>query len=253
MSWIGGIAKLLLAQAFLPRPAEPWNAGVDKRTVRNPDCSVRYRVYTPPNARNTIQTCILYAYGNADNIGTVAKHCQEMSDIFECDVVSFDYPGYESGNPPESERQLFLATYYVYLEACSAYTYRVFWGRSIGGAMMVDLATLVECHVLVLDSVFTSAVGTVWLSSYLPLCRVADILCNETKLAAMKGNPQVFVYHSIADTVIPVQHAITMTEELIRLNRPCTVHFVRSLDHNDRWSWKEFDAFYGYIRTHHMA
>ncbi len=111
---------------------------------------------------NNAKGTILFCHGNGGNI----SHRFDSIAIFNklgCEIFIFDYRGYgrSAGRPNEQG---------TYLDALAAYEYLtkqknrksnriVLFGRSLGGAIAIDLATKVEASALIVESSFTSTVN----------------------------------------------------------------------------------------------
>jgi fermentation-respiration switch protein FrsA (DUF1100 family) len=155
-----------------------------------------------PGARYTL----LYCHGNAGNISHRLESIRRFADR-GLSVFIFDYSGYGKSAGRPSER----ATYADALGAWDWLTRTagvkrdgvILFGRSLGTAVAIDLATEVQARGLILESPFTSAVElgarAFW---WLPVRFLARIRYNSMgKIAAVK-EPKLFV-HSLQDEVVP--------------------------------------------------
>lgn len=159
--------------------------------------------YVPaPGARYTL----LYCHGNAGNISHRVESIRAFVDR-GLSVFIFDYAGYGRSAGRPSER----ATYADALGAWDWLTRTagverdtvVLYGRSLGTAVAIELATEVDTRGLILVSPFTSAVElgarTFW---WLPVRFLSRFRYNSMgKIAAVK-EPKLFV-HSLDDEVVP--------------------------------------------------
>jgi uncharacterized protein len=111
--------------------------------------------------RPAARTTALFCHGNAENL---ADLCQTIKSLhrLRCNVLAFDYRGYghSAGHPNEPG---------TYADADAAWRYLVetrgtppaqivIIGRSLGGAVAIDLAARHTPGALVLESTFTSLV-----------------------------------------------------------------------------------------------
>jgi fermentation-respiration switch protein FrsA (DUF1100 family) len=112
--------------------------------------------FKKPHARSTL----IFAHGNAGNISDRLFKIKFFYDL-GLNVFIFDYRGYgkSEGKPSESG---------VYLDAQAAYDYLgsrgdlqmeniILYGASLGGAVVIDLATHRKAALLVVESSFSNA------------------------------------------------------------------------------------------------
>lgn len=103
---------------------------------------------------------ILWSHGNAGNISDRLDNLSKLASL-PFNVFLYDYRGYGKSEGKPSEQG-------VYLDSQAAYDYLltrpevdpekiVVYGRSLGGAVALDLATKKTCRSLILESTFTSA------------------------------------------------------------------------------------------------
>jgi len=155
-----------------------------------------------PGARYTV----LYCHGNAGNI---SHRLESIRSFVErgLSVFIFDYSGYgrSAGRPSEKA---------TYADALGAWDWLtrvggverdaiIVFGRSLGTAVAIELATEVGPRGIILESPFTSAVElgarAFW---WLPVRFLSRIRYNSMgKIAAVNG-PKLFV-HSLEDEVVP--------------------------------------------------
>lgn len=147
----------------------------------------------------------LLAHGNGGNI----SHRLENIRIFNklnINTFIFDYRGYGGSNGSPSENGL-------YLDVKAAYNYLlnnkniaakqiIGYGESLGGAVVIDLATRNELGGLIIESSFTSVrdigkrifpfiPGLLYKTKYDSLSKVLDVSC------------PILVFHSHGDEVVP--------------------------------------------------
>jgi hypothetical protein len=185
--------------------------------------------YIPhPEAKKTI----LFFHGNGGNI----SHRGDSLYIFyklKLNTLIIDYPGYGSSQGQPTEENL-------YLSALSAWKYLVqdkkikpqniiIFGRSLGGAVAVDLASQVKAGGLILESTFSSArdvadITFVGLAKFIYL-RYSFNSINKIQ----KVTSPVLVIHSPDDTVIPFELGKKVFDKIITKK----VFLQIAGDHND--------------------
>jgi uncharacterized protein len=154
------------------------------------------------NSRSTI----LFCHGNAGNI----SHRLESILLFhqlDLSVFIFDYRGYgrSAGSPSEEG---------TYQDAAAAYNYLreyreispgkiIIFGRSLGGAVAIELAGEKEAAALICESSFTSAVDMGRLIfPYLPVDLLVFDKYDSISRVGELSLPKLFI-HSREDDIIP--------------------------------------------------
>jgi fermentation-respiration switch protein FrsA (DUF1100 family) len=149
---------------------------------------------------------VLFCHGNAGNISGRLSLIQIMNGL-GLSVFIFDYRGYgrSQGSPSESG---------TYLDAHAAWRHLteteglppdriLLWGRSIGGAVAIELAGRVNPRALIVDSSFTSAVDLgAQVYRWLPVRLLARIRYDSSSRVGSLSMPKLFI-HSRSDSVVP--------------------------------------------------
>lgn len=159
--------------------------------------------YLPhPNAHKTV----LFFHGNGGNI----SHRGDSIYIFhklKLNVLIIDYPGYGESTGHPSEQALYqsanAAWHYLIADKKIKQKNIIIFGRSLGGAVAVDLAARVNAGGLILESTFSSVRDVVdivfsGLSSFIYLRYAFDSFSKINKVEA-----PILVIHSPDDEVIP--------------------------------------------------
>ena len=149
---------------------------------------------------------ILFCHGNAGNI----SHRLETAAFLVAqgyNALLFDYRGYGQSDGEPTEENL-------YQDATAAYEWLVnvkrlkpeqivIFGRSLGGAVAVDLAARVTCRALVLESTFSSA--TDMARELFPLLPMHWLLRYRFDSMAKIGSVEtpVLSVHSPGDEIVP--------------------------------------------------
>lgn len=174
---------------------------------------------------------ILFFHGNAGNI----SHRKDSISIFHnigLNVFIIDYRGYGNSQGTPGEKGL-------YLDARAAWNYLleqkkikpediILFGRSLGGAVAIQLATQVKPAGLILESTFTSASDMARMIMPL-LSRLIILRYQFNSIDRIKDIKQpILVLHSPQDDIIPYQLGVRLFENA---NEPKT--FVEMTgDHN---------------------
>ena len=187
--------------------ATPRDAGLSYRDVEfdTEDGLRLHGWFVPaPDSRRVL----LFFHGNAGNISHRLQSLRLFHDL-GLSVLIFDYRGYgrSEGSPTEAGLYLDARAAWRYLVESEGYAAQdiVFFGRSLGGAVAVELATDHAPGAVILESTFTtlSEVGARaypwlpvrWLSrhNFDSLSRITQLRC-----------PKLFV-HGRADDVVPFE------------------------------------------------
>jgi abhydrolase domain-containing protein 17 len=182
-------------------------------------------VYLP---RSDARYTILFSHGNAEDLGHLLPTLEEIRrEGFA--VFAYDYRGFgtSSGTPSEEN---------AYRDADAAYDYLVnrlgvapdriiAHGRSLGGAVSVDLASRrPQLGGLVIESSFVSAYRVLTRIPLLPFDKFKSL----SKIRAVRC--PVLVIHGRRDEVIPLWHGEKLFEEA---NEPKRSLWVEGAGHNN--------------------
>ena len=149
-------------------------------------------------------TTILFCHGNAGNISHRIEKLKFFHDL-GCNIFVFDYRGYGRSQGRPSEKGF-------YNDAKAAYEWLLFrgiassqiigYGESIGGAVMVDLASKEKMKAVILDSTLTSVKDLIARAyPFLPYWVFYSRFDSETKIKSVKV-PKLMI-HSQNDEIIP--------------------------------------------------
>ena len=176
---------------------------------------------------------LLCFHGNAENIGYGLQQLKAFPRL-DTNVLAVDYRGYgkSEGSPDEAG---------IYRDAEAAYRYLVenrhferknifLYGRSLGGAVAIDLASRHECGGLIVESSFTSGremarrMFGIPFFEYIPKSRF-DSLAKIPRVRA-----PILIVHGTQDQVIP----FSMGERLYRAApEPNSFFPVEGAGHNN--------------------
>ena len=222
---IAGVYAVLCAAIFLAQgsllyhperhlDAYPGDIGLafDRFTVEASDGERIYGWFVPADGA---QATILFCHGNAGNI----SHRLETLRILHglgLNVCIFDYRGYGQSTGAPTEKG-------TYLDARAVWNYLtesrdipadqiVLFGRSLGGAIAVELASEVHPAALILESTFTSILDMgAELYPFLPV-RLASRFEYPTIGHLRRTQCPVLVVHSRDDRLVPFHHARALLE-----------------------------------------
>ncbi len=199
--------------------------------------------YVPRDDANAV---ILFCHGNAGNITDRAGVLARLHDDVGASVLIFDYRGYgrSEGSPSEDGVLADARAARAWLAKRAGVEEReiVLFGRSLGGAVAVDLAAEDGARGLVLQSTFTSipdmaAYHYPWFPARGLLRTRLDSLA---KIGSYRG--PLLASHSRDDTIVP----FALGERLFQAaNEPKQFIQLEDCDHND----SERPSYYRALKT----
>lgn len=199
---------------------------------------------------------VLFCHGNAGNITYRAEMLRALHDLVGVSVLIFDYRGYgrSEGKPDEAGILQDARAAWRWLairEGIDPYDV-VLMGRSLGGAVAVDLAVDLAAEraddagvkALVLESTFTSIPDVA--AYYYPWLPVRMLIRNKfdslAKISAYHG--PLLQSHGASDTIIPYRFGRRLFEVA---NEPKRFITIVGRDHNDPQSREYYDALAAFL------
>jgi fermentation-respiration switch protein FrsA (DUF1100 family) len=150
---------------------------------------------------------LLYSHGNAGNLSTRAPVLRLLNERLRLAILIYDYRGYgkSDGRPSEAGVLADARAARDWLAARSGAPVRnlVLFGRSLGGAVAVDLAVETGAAALILESTFTTMQDVA--AAHYPLVLVRLVLRTQfdslVKIGRYHG--PLLMSHGQADDVVP--------------------------------------------------
>ncbi len=178
----------------------------------------------------------LWFHGNAGNISHRLGNLKEMHDELAVNIFIFDYRGYGQSQGTPSEQ----GTYFDAKAALDSLRARgdvpmdqiVYYGRSLGGAIAVELATQETPYGLVLESSFPSVPYMAQKANpFLPLWRLLRTKYDSAAKMPYLQAPLLQMHGDIDDTV-PLEAGRALFEAA---NTPKEFYVISGADHNDTY------------------
>lgn len=211
------VARFLLPSlAFHPTreiTATPADAGLRYEDVAlTADDGVRLHAWYVPaeNARATL----LFCHGNGGNLSWRVESLRIFHDLGLSSFV-FDYRGYgrSEGSPsPEGIARDARAAWNWLQDRGVASGDIVLFGRSLGGAVALELTRSVRPRVLILESTFASPFGVLHLDFMAPLLRAAVGDIWNSREAAERLTVPTLCIHSPDDGIVPFREGRRLYE-----------------------------------------
>lgn len=186
-------------------------------------------------------TTLLWFHGNAGNIGDRIENILVLNRSVGVNVFIFDYRGYGLSEGSPSEKGIYLDA-----EAAIAYlTSRpdvdrdgglVVFGRSLGAAVAVEMATRQSFRGVILESPFTSVKAMARrtnpiLSRLVPVGLIVQSRFDSLAKMSEVVSP-ILVVHGRADETVPVEMGVALFEAA---NDPKRLHLIDGAGHNDTY------------------
>jgi fermentation-respiration switch protein FrsA (DUF1100 family) len=194
---------------------------------------------------------LLFFHGNAGNLSHRAELLFELATRVPARVLMVGYRGYGRSEGRPSEEGLYLdaraAWRHLTVESGLPPDRIVVFGKSLGGAVAVDLATVVEPAGLIVESSFTSVPDMA--GKHYPFVPKFMIRTRMNSLAKIRtiSCPKLFI-HSKADRVVPYALGRKLFEAA---PEPKRFHEVLGAGHNETWlvdGNAYFDAMSSFVR-----
>ena len=202
--------------------------------------------YLPhPNPR----AVVLFCHGNAGNITHRAEIMAVLNEFAETSVLMFDYRGYgRSEGKPDEEGVIAdarAARAWLAEEAGIGEQDVVLIGRSLGGAVAVDLAAGDGARALVLESTFSS-MPDVAAHHYpwLPVRLVMRTSFNSAEKIVNYHGP-LLQSHGDADTIVPYRFGRRLFDAA---NEPKQFHTIAHGNHNDLQDLAYFEKLSAFLK-----
>jgi fermentation-respiration switch protein FrsA (DUF1100 family) len=213
-------------------PWETWDLpGIERAHFKAADGTKLHGWYFPhPRPR----ACVLFAGGNAGNISYRAERFQELSQMHRVSLMAFDYRGYglSEGEPNEAGVLLDARAARAWLaeRAKLSQSEIVLMGESLGGGVMVDLASRDGARGLILERTYTSLPDVA--AFFYPFLPVRMVMRNRldslSKIADYRG-PLVHC-HGDVDEIIPFEMGRRL---FTAANEPKRFVALPGVGHND--------------------
>lgn len=215
-------------------PHGDWNpAGLEFEDAQfaAPDGTPLHGWYVPCENPRAI---VLFSHGNAGNLSDRAGMLRALTELAGVSVMIYDYRGYGKSGGHPTENGILLdaraARAWLARRAEIEENQVVLMGRSLGGAVAVDLAAADGARGLVLESTFTSIPEMARV--HYPWIPVRSLIRNRfdslSKIRRYQG--PLLISHGDADRVAPYE----MGQRLFSAaNQPKTFLTIEGGDHND--------------------
>ena len=212
--------------------------------------SIRLHGWFVPSSRSSVNTTVLWFHGNAGNISHRLENLYLLHRYLDVSIFIFDYREFGLSDGYISKAGTYLdaqgAWNYLVKERSINPTDIVLFGRSLGTALAVDVASREPCLGVVLEAAFTSSQEMLkrYFFGPIPTELSQNSYDNIGKIHLIQG-PLLFI-HAQYDEAIP----LGMAQRLYQAARaPKRFYLVPDSGHNDTYvvggadyfqQWHEF-------------
>lgn len=215
---------------FLSSPA---NEGILHEEIYiNTEDGEKLHGYLLP-AKEKTNYSVIYLHGNADNVSSWYQACTELQKQVPVNFLIVDYRGYgkSTGTPTREGVIKDALAMYKYLTSKGFKSAEIsVYGRSIGGAIGLELATREKIKSIVVQSSFTSLKDVAKdIYPMLPSIIVRNDLLNSKELIKKIKIP-ILISHGSNDEIVPVNHSFKLYE---LANEPKKLIILKGATHND--------------------
>lgn len=225
-----------LINQFLYYPESHWmvtpaSLGLEAEEVRiNSGPGVQLHAWFFPRPRPIAN--MLFCHGNA---GNVSHRLDNVAYLLRAglQVLLFDYRGYGHSSGQPSEEGLYedaAAAWAALVERADASKPRIIFGRSLGGAVAVDLAARVDADGLIIESTFTSIRTLARLFLPLPLPELPVKYDSLSKIGDI--DTPLLVVHGERDELVPFADGQALYEAARGVK---SWYPIRGAGHNDTY------------------
>ncbi len=188
----------------------------------------------PADKAGTDRHTLLWFHGNAGNINRRLDNIKMIYDRVPVNVFIIDYRQFGRSEGKISEKGT-----YIDARAALAYLHSrndinnekiIFFGRSLGSAVAVELAVKEKCRALILETPFTS-IKEMGKKLY-PFLPIHFLLRTKYDSLVKIGNIKVpiLIMHGDKDELVPIEHGMELYEAA---NEPKEFYTIPGAGHND--------------------
>lgn len=169
-------------------------------------------------SKSTARATVIFCHGNAGNISHRLEIIKILNEL-NLNIFIFDYRGYGRSMGRPSEKG-------TYNDALGAYEYLLsrddidkgkimVHGKSLGGAVAVNLASTIDLRLVIIESAFTSVPNMgKEIYPFLPIDLVGTIKYDSTEKIKNIKTPKLII-HSKEDEIVPFHHGIALFNNAI--------------------------------------
>lgn len=203
------------SRVFVPIPSM-YNLPYENVYVRGSDGVLIHMFFIgQPLERRKECATIVFFHGNAGNMGHRLQNCVGLYYNLHTNVLMVEYRGYGQSDGYPSEEGLYIdaraALDYLYSRSDVNHSEIIVFGRSLGGAVAIDLASRTEYSdkiwCLIVENTFTSIPDMAKVLTGFKIWKYVPLFCYKNKFLSVHKVqhlrvPTLFV-SGLADTLVP--------------------------------------------------
>ncbi len=249
ITYLGALVVLMFLERTILFPAPPveygfWQAesfGAEEFYVESPDkTKIHVWFFAKANSKRTLVFC----HGNGETLGVLGGELATIRDRWNVNVVAFDFHGYGKTGGLANEVEILADSVAVAKWIESSPQFRghqlVALGRSLGGALAVEIATKTKVDGMILDRTFSSAVDVAANQFFVFPIR----LLMRNQLRSIEKIPNysgpLLQMHGDVDEVVPYRFGKKLFDACTTQRKELLT--IRGLHHNDPWPEEFWDA-----------
>ena len=249
VTYLGALAVLMFFERTMLFPAPSvmigfWQAdrfGAEEWMIESADkAKVHVWSFEKANSKKTL----IFCHGNGETLGLLGGELAEIRDRWNVNVVAFDFRGYGKTGGLANEVEILadsvaVAQWIETNDRLRGYQMIVF-GRSLGGACAVEIATKTNVAGMILDRTFSSIVDVAAdRFYYLPIRHVMRNQFRSIEKIPRYTGP-LLQMHGDVDTLIPYHFGKKLFDACPGPQKKLLT--MRGLYHNDPWPEEFWDA-----------
>ncbi len=249
ITYLGALVVLMFLERTILFPAPPveygfWQAesfGAEEFYVESPDkTKIHVWFFAKANSKRTLVFC----HGNGETLGVLGGELATIRDRWNVNVVAFDFHGYGKTGGLANEVDILADSVAVAKWIESSPQFRdhqlIALGRSLGGALAVEIANKTKVDGMILDRTFSSAVDVA--ANQFLFFPIRLLMRNQLRSIEKIPNYSgpLLQMHGDVDEVVPYPFGKklfdagkTQRKELLT---------IRGLHHNDPWPEEFWNA-----------
>lgn len=256
ITYLGALVVLMFLERTMLFPAPSveysfWQAdsfGAEEFYVESHDkTKIHVWFFAKANSKKTIVFC----HGNGETLGVLGGELATIRDRWDVNVVAFDFHGYGKTGGIANEVDILADSVAVakWIEFSPQFRDHqlIAVGRSLGGALAVEIATKTKVDGMILDRTFSSAVDVAANQFFFFPIRL--LMRNQfrsiEKIPSYSG--LLLQMHGDVDEVVPYRFGKKLFDACTTQRKELLT--IRGLHHNNPWPEEFWDAGKKFVET----